>query len=104
MLTVMSTYPSSIPICHKVTNEFNYMVLEFMYAGYPVLHNCDAWGKFGYYYPENDTIKGSKQLHEALNYHLERFETYKSHVKALVWRHSIYNPEIQTAWKMLLEA
>jgi hypothetical protein len=104
MLTVMSTYPSAIPVCHQVTNEFNYMVLEFMHAGYPVLHNCDAWSKFGYYYPENDTVKGSKQLHEALNYHLERFETYKSHVKALVWRHSIYNPEIQTAWKMLLEA
>ena len=103
MLTVMNNYPYAIPICHQITNEFNYMVLEFMWAGYPVLHNCEAWKEFGYYYIDNDTVSGSKQLHEAYNYHLDRLETYKSHVKALYWRHSIYNPEIQKAWLKLLE-
>ena len=104
MVTVMSMHPYAVPVCHQVTNEFNYMVLEFMHAGYPVLHNCDAWDKFGYFYPENDTIQAAKQIHEAVNYHLDRFEAYKSHVKALIWRHSIYNPDIQVAWKGLLDA
>ena len=104
MITVMNTYPYAIPICHQITNEFNYMVLEFMHAGYPVLHNCDAWSEFGYFYPENNTQKGAEQLQESIYYHLERFETYKSHVKALIWRHSIYNPDIQAAWLKLLEA
>jgi hypothetical protein len=103
MLTVMNNYPYAVPICHQITNEFNYMVLEFMWAGYPVLHNCEAWKDFGYYYVDNDTVSGSKQLHEAINYHIDRFETYKSHVKALYWRHSIYNPEIQNAWLKLLD-
>jgi hypothetical protein len=103
MLTVMTNYPYAVPVCHQITNEFNYMVLEFMWAGYPVLHNCEAWKDFGYYYIDNDTVSGSKQLQEAVHYHLDRLETYKSHVKALYWRHSIYNPEIQKAWLKLLE-
>jgi hypothetical protein len=103
MITVMNNYPSAIPICYQVTNEFNYMVLEFMWAGYPVLHNCDAWKTFGYFYSEIDTKGGSKQLEEVILYHNERQEAYKSHVKALYWKHSIYNPDIQKAWSELLE-
>ena len=103
MVTVMNSYPYAVPICHQLTNEFNYMVLEFMYAGYPILHNCDAWKAFGYFYPENDTVSAAKQLHEALLFHTDRFEAYKGHVKALVWKHSIYNPDVQKAWMELLE-
>jgi hypothetical protein len=103
MITLMKNYPSAIPICHHISNEFNYMVLEFIYAGYPVLHNADAWKDFGYYYPENDTISGANQLARALNYHHEQKEIYKSHSNALFWKHSIYNPDVQNAWKTLLE-
>jgi hypothetical protein len=80
------------------------MVLEFMWAGFPVLHNCDAWKDFGYYYPDNSTILGSKQLKEAVMNHGDRFEAMRGHAKALAWRHSIYNPDIQAAWRKLLEA
>lgn len=102
MVTVMNNYPYSVPICHQITNEFNYMVLEFMHSGFPVLHNCDAWSDIGYFYPENDTIAGVNVLHEALLHHSDRFEAYKGHVKALVWRHSIYNPDVQKGWIELL--
>jgi hypothetical protein len=103
MLSVMNNYPHAIPVCHQMTNEFNYMVLEFMWAGYPVLHNCEAWKDFGYYYIDNDTVSGSKQLGEASLYHNDRLEAYKGHVKALFWRHSIYNPDNQKAWLELVE-
>jgi hypothetical protein len=104
MITVLKAYPHAIPICHHTNNEFNYMVLEFLYAGFPVLHNCRAWESFGYYYPDNDTIAGSKQLSEVVNYHHERSEVYKSHSRALAWRHSIYNPDVQKAWLELLNS
>jgi hypothetical protein len=103
ILSVMKSYPHGIPICHHVNNEFNYMVLEFLYAGYPVLHNCEAWSEFGYYYPENDTRRGAELLAMALLSHHEKLEIYKSHSQALFWRHSIYNPDVQKAWKQLLE-
>jgi hypothetical protein len=102
MVTVMNTYPGGIPVCHHVNNEFNYMVLEFLYAGFPVLHNCDAWKDFGYYYPENNTGAGVIQLAHVLDFHAERLETYKAHSRTLLWRHSIYNPDMQKAWLELL--
>jgi hypothetical protein len=103
MITVMTKYPHAIAICHHVNNEFNYMVMEFLWAGWPVLHNCTAWEKIGYYYSANDTRAGSKQLEYALNEHQTVTELYKSHARALFWRHSIYNPDVQKAWKGLLE-
>jgi hypothetical protein len=102
MITVMKTYPHATAICHHVNNEFNYMVLEFLHAGFPVLHNCTAWSSFGYYYPENDTLAAEPILGEALFRHNERLEAYKSHARALFWRHSIYNPDTQRGWSELL--
>ncbi len=104
MITVMNKYPHATAICHHINNEFNYMVLEFLHAGFPVLHNCRAWQDFGYYYPDNDVRTGADVCGQALVSHAERFEVYKSHAKALAWRHSIYNPDVQKAWKELLES
>ena len=102
MLTVMKTYPHATAICYHLNNEFNYMVLEFMSAGFPVLHNCRGWKDFGYFYPDHDTRAGAKVFGEALYSHADRLEAYKGHAKALTWRHSIYNPDVQNAWKDLL--
>jgi hypothetical protein len=104
MVTVMKKYPHATAICHHLNNEFNYMVLEFMTAGYPVLHNCKAWKDYGYFYPENDVSAGQKLLGEVVGTHHERQELYKAHAVALGWRHSIYNPDNQRAWKELLES
>jgi hypothetical protein len=103
MITVMRNYPHATAICHHFNNEFNYMVLEFLHAGYPVLHNCAAWSEFGYYYADNDTAAGMAQLEQTIQFHAERLEVYKAHSRALVWRHSIYNPDVQKAWRDLME-
>lgn len=103
MISIMKSYPSAIAICHHINNEFNYMVLEFLYAGYPVLHNGAAWKDFGYYYEENDTMVGKAVLESAIKFHGEKLETYKAHSRALLWRHSIYNPDVQKGWKELMK-
>jgi hypothetical protein len=102
MISIMTNYPHAYALCHHFNNEFNYMVLEFLHAGYPVLHNCEAWKDFGYYYAENNTMAGMKAVCDALNFHHERLEAYKGHAKALIWRHSIYNPDVQKAWLDLM--
>jgi hypothetical protein len=104
MITVMKTYPHATAICYHLNNEFNYMVLEFMHAGFPVLHNCRAWSEFGYFYPDHDTTVGTKLLGETFAHHIDRLEAYKGHARQLAWRHSIYNPDVQKAWKALFEA
>lgn len=103
MVTVMTQFPSAIPVCHHVNNEFNQMVLEFMYAGFPVLHNCEAWKDFGYFQPENDFKAAAKLLDPIVDNHGLNLEIQKSHGMALTWRHSIQNPDVQTAWRTLLE-
>lgn len=102
MAYVQETYPYAIPIVHHINNEFNYMTLEYLYSGFPVLHNCTSWKDFGYYYPENDITKGVVQALYAHRQHADSLETYKSHAKTLFWRHSPYNPEVQKAWIQLL--
>lgn len=104
MIHVMKTYPHCIPVCHHINNEFNYMVLEFLHAGFPVLHNSTSWKDFGYFYPENDVTAGTHILHSAIHTHHDNIEIYKSHAKALEWRHSIYNPDVQNGWKELIQS
>jgi hypothetical protein len=104
MAYVQENYPYAIPIVHHINNEFNYMTLEYLYAGFPVLHNCDTWSAFGYYYPENDITKGVVQGLYAHRQHADSLETYKSHAKILMWRHSPYNPTVQEEWKKLVAA
>lgn len=100
---IMAEIPSLIAVCHNVNNDYNYMALEFLYSGFPLIHNSGSWNSYGYYYKENDIADGVKQLELALTSHATILETYKSHARALAWRHSLYNPDVQKGWKTLLE-
>ena len=102
MISVMREFPSATFLCHQINNEFNYMVLELLWAGFPVLHNATAWDEFGYTYKGSD-IEGAAKLIEAVRgHHHDRLEVYKSHARSLAWRHSPYNPDVHRAWLKLL--
>jgi hypothetical protein len=101
IVDLMTTYPSAIPICHQVNNEYNYMVLEYFYCGYPVLHNASDWSAYGYYYPNADITAGVACLERVLGSPMHA-EIFKAHAKALTWRHSPYNPDVQRGWAKLL--
>jgi len=99
--TVLKAYPSATFILHNVNNEFNYMTLELLHAGFPVLHNSPSWSAFGYYYTGSSVASGVKRLQETAT-HAERKETYRAHAHTIAWRYSPYNPAVQAAWKRLL--
>lgn len=101
IVDLMTAYPSAIPICHQVNNEYNYMVLEYFHCGYPVLHNASDWSAYGYYYPNSDITSGLALVEKLVDHQLNG-ETFKAHGKALTWRHSPYNPEVQRAWAKVL--
>jgi hypothetical protein len=42
-------------------------------------------------------------LGEAILRHHERFMAYKAQGELVAWRHSLYNPEVQAAWKALYD-
>lgn len=100
--TVLSENPSATFITCQWNNAFNYMTLELMYSGFPIVHNSDGWEAFGYNYSINDWDNAIKTLHNALKDHSTNIGIYKSHASNLIWKHSIHNPEIQTQWKQIL--
>lgn len=101
IVELMTTYPSAIPICHQVNNEYNYMVLEYFHCGYPVIHNASDWSVYGYYYANSDIANGLACLERILSSPMHT-EMFKAHAKSLAWRHSPYNPEVQRGWAKIL--
>ena len=103
IITTLKTYPNATFICHQINNEFNYMVMELLWLGFPVLQNARSWDAYGYYYPGSDLEAGGELLTLIRNKHVENLEVYKAHARALAWRHSPYNSDVQKAWEKLLQ-
>lgn len=100
---VITEFPSATFICHQVNNEYNYMVLELLYCGFPIIHNGERWASFGYSYNENNMQALIDALKETRAHaHAVAHKTSQAH--ALFWRHSIHNPLVQKAWDNLLKA
>ena len=99
----MEIYPYSTFLLHQISNEYNYMALELLFNGYPVIHNATSWKEHGYYYEESDLDGIGKMLNLTRN-HEQNIETYKSHAQTLIWTHSPYNPSVQKKWNEILSA
>ncbi len=102
MVTTLKTYPNAVFICHQINNEFNYMVMELLWTGFPVLHNAKSWEAYGYYYHGSNLDEGGSVFDIVRRSHGEQLEIYKAHARALAWRHSPYNADVQKAWEKLL--
>lgn len=100
--SIMREYPHATAICHQWNNQYNYMTLEYVYAGFPVIHNAPDWSDVGYYYKGNTVIEGEAALLRSLEYHASSREHYKSGAEAARWRHSPYNPDVQNTWSALV--
>jgi hypothetical protein len=104
ILNILAQWPSAIPVCTQWNNEYNYMVLEYFHAGFPVLHNASDWSDYGYYYKGAD-LRGAADLIDNIrtNHHKNR-EVFRAHTRALLWRHSPYNPEVHARWNAVIES
>lgn len=102
IISILKEYPSATFLLHQWNNEYNYMLFELMWAGYPVLHNAKTWESFGYYYNSSDLDEMGNLYDNIREKHTERQETYRSHARALAWKHSPYNPEVQKGWAEIL--
>jgi hypothetical protein len=102
--SILTDHKSACFITHQLNNDLNYMTLELLYCGYPVLHNSDAWSQFGYHYDINKWNAAIDTLENSLKHHNELLSIYKSHAANLIWRHSIHNMQNQNEWRHILEA
>jgi Protein of unknown function (DUF2827) len=104
IISILRNNPSATFILHQWNNEYNYMLFELFWAGYPVIHNAShSWGPFGYCYEGCDLDKVGSLYDAIVDRHHECLETYKAHARTLAWRHSPYNPEVQASWAKILQ-
>ena len=102
MVSIMNEFPYATGVLHQYNNQYNYMTLEYLHAGFPVVHNAPDWSDVGYYYEGNSPEAGAAALERSLAQHGNSLERYKAGAEALRWRHSPYNPDVQKAWAELL--
>eukprot|EP01147_Barroeca_monosierra_P008249 gene8249-837_t len=92
-----------VVLSHQWENELNYLHIEALYAGYPLVHNSPFFQDCGYFYPEDDGHIGREKLKEAILTHDLNILSYNKKAKECVWRHSTVNPENIYAWDALLD-
>jgi hypothetical protein len=63
---ILRDNPSAAFVSHQVTNEYNYMTLELLYLGYPVLHNSKPWAALGHVWDEEDWSTSLQTLRQML--------------------------------------
>ena len=103
IVSTLREWPTAAFVLHNYNNEFNYMTLELLWCGFPVLHNSPSWLEFGYGYRGADLAGAARLVEDARTRHVERLETYKAHATTLAWRYSPYNPAVHKAWHELIE-
>ena len=89
-------------VCHQLLNPLNYLYLDAAYMGYPVLHNAPMCKDLGYYYEGSDTVEASKMLNWILDYHDDNLAEYSARNAKVLFRYSVNNPEIISAYDSLI--
>jgi hypothetical protein len=99
--TILEENPSAVFVSHQLTNDYNYLILELMYLGYPVLHNSAKWAPYGYSWSVDSWLPSLRTLRMALEHHSQNRD-YGQQTEALVWNHSPKNPVNRLGWMALL--
>jgi len=97
------TLNSHIIIQHNINNEYNYIFFEHLIMGFPVIHNCEKFKDYGYYYEGNDIAAADKMIDIVTSTHPMRAEAYKSAAYQLFWNFSIHNPMNVKKWMEILD-
>jgi hypothetical protein len=91
-----------ILVSHNILNNLNYLPMEFLYYGYPVIHNCEPYSNLGYYYPEHDVEKGIELFEEIINKHDINLNNNKIKINESLHRFSPDNNNNINFYKNLL--
>ena len=79
-------------LSHQHLNSLNYVYLEALYLGYPLVHNSEDIKDFGYYYEGFNNIDAADQCIVASEIHNDNLSLYKDRGNDAVWRFSPHNP------------
>jgi hypothetical protein len=89
-------------VCHQILNPLNYLYLDAVYMGYPVLHNAPMCKDLGYYYENSDTVDGAKQLEYILTEHDKNIDAYNERNDKVLMRYYADNMKLVKTYDKLI--
>lgn len=90
----------NILLGHQHGCELNYLYLEALWKGVPLVHNSPAFKEVGYYYPDFDVMVGRDRCMEAIRSRKVASEQSKN--DAFIKRYSIHNKAVQRQYRQLI--
>ena len=87
---------------HQQDNALNYLYLEALYLGLPLLHNSEFIADYGYYYPDNDIDIALDNLNKIINYHSNNIENYRSKSREILEKFSYKNSSNKKEYQILI--
>lgn len=87
------SHHADVVVSHQFENEFNYLYLDVLYGGYPLIHNASAWRDCGYYYEGFDAKAGAAALQQALLHHDGQLDDYRQRNQHLFERLSTHHAD-----------
>ena len=89
-----------ILLAHQVGCELNYLYLEALWKGVPLVHNSPAFKEVGYYYPDHEVFEGRDQCLKAIRD--KAVTANQKRNKAFMRRYSIHNKTVQQRYRDLI--
>ncbi|SAK96472.1 hypothetical protein AWB79_07342 [Caballeronia hypogeia] len=78
----MAQYADAV-VSHQWGNDQNYLYLDVLYGGYPLIHNS-PWLEAGYYYPDFNAQEGARQLMRAAREHDASLADYRAKAQRVI--------------------
>ncbi|WP_066723261.1 DUF2827 family protein [Sphingomonas pituitosa] len=88
----------NIVISHQLDCAQNYLYLDAISGGYPLVHNSPLFAGVGYYYPESDVAAGAEQVLRACREHDRELDAYNAAAAAKIVSLSPFNRRNQDAY------
>lgn len=85
---------------HQMGCELNYLYLEALWKGVPLVHNSPAFQEAGYYYHDCEVLEGRDQCLRAIRD--RSMAANQKHNRAFIRRYSIHNKNIQQTYRELI--
>ena len=90
-------------ICHQILNPLNYLYLDAVYLGYPVIHNAPLCKDLAYYYEDCDTRGAAKLLDYVLTEHDKNLDAYDERNDIVLQRYHSENEQVIKTYDKLIK-
>jgi len=75
---------ANLVVSHQLDCEQNYLYLDALYGGYPLIHNSPMFRDVGYYYDASDVGAGAQALLRAVATHDRDFDLYMKNARSVI--------------------